>query len=119
MVTLTEQIEKLNLPALYETDGLDFEYPVRLTLGETGYEWFLSEYDPVTKEAFGYANLNDPEMSELGYISIVELEGIVTPNILEIEGVKLNMGSIKVTIDKNYNPVKLDEIKKKVYERYV
>lgn len=36
--------------------------------------WFATEYDPVDRIFFGYANLGDPVMAELGTFSLDELE---------------------------------------------
>lgn len=36
--------------------------------------WFATEYDPETRIFFGYANLGDPEMAELGTFSLDELQ---------------------------------------------
>ena len=36
--------------------------------------WFATEYDPVDRIFFGYANLGDPEMAELGTFSLDELQ---------------------------------------------
>ena len=36
--------------------------------------WFATEYDPVDRVFFGYANLGDPEMAELGTFSLDELQ---------------------------------------------
>ena len=38
-----------------------------------GYFWLISEYSPVEKNAFGYANLNDDQNAEWGYIHLPEL----------------------------------------------
>jgi hypothetical protein len=35
--------------------------------------WYITEYDPDTKEAFGYVNLIGSDMAELGYIDMDEL----------------------------------------------
>ncbi len=36
--------------------------------------WYIYAYNPDEKMALGFVNLNDPQMAELGYISIEELE---------------------------------------------
>ena len=36
--------------------------------------WYMTAYDPNTNEAFGFVNLGDSEMAELGYFSMTELE---------------------------------------------
>lgn len=47
--------------------------------------WYITEYDPEEKLAFGFANRGDPEMAELGYVSILELESLKLPFGLGIE----------------------------------
>ena len=39
----------------------------------TGFYWLIAEYDPKSKLAFGYANLNNDELAEWGYIDVQEL----------------------------------------------
>ena len=39
-----------------------------------GGRWYAAEYDPVDRIFFGYANLGDPEMAELGTFSLDELQ---------------------------------------------
>jgi hypothetical protein len=60
--------------------------------------WYITEYDPETKEAFGFANLGDPRMAELGYIPLDELESIKLPFGMGIER------------DINFEPRKLSEV---------
>lgn len=90
-------IELCNLPKLYETDGdKDAKFPMKWILpldNDRTFEWWLKEFDEKTSTAFGYANLNDPEMSELGYISVSEL---------------LEVGAF---IDREYQPLTLEEIR--------
>lgn len=40
---------------------------------ELGFYWLIAELDREKDLAFGYANLNDHQMAEWGYISIREL----------------------------------------------
>jgi len=47
--------------------------------------WYITEYDPGYKLAFGFTDLGDPEMAELGYVSIQELENYRGPLGLGIE----------------------------------
>jgi len=47
--------------------------------------WYIYAYNPDEKLAMGFVNLNDPEMAELGYISITELEEYRGPLGLGIE----------------------------------
>lgn len=36
--------------------------------------WYATEYDPETRNFFGFADLGDPDCAELGYFSLDELE---------------------------------------------
>ncbi len=47
--------------------------------------WYITAYNPTDKMAFGFVNLGDPPMAELGYISIDELENLKLPLGLSIE----------------------------------
>ncbi|MBL8029000.1 MAG: hypothetical protein JNL74_21435 [Fibrobacteres bacterium] len=38
-----------------------------------GFYWLISEYDPIEQMAFGYANLNDDQNAEWGYIYLPEI----------------------------------------------
>jgi hypothetical protein len=47
--------------------------------------WYITAYNPEDKMAFGFVNLGDAEMAELGYISIEELETLRLPLGMKIE----------------------------------
>lgn len=67
----------MKIPKLYETEETELEDKViyqKWELPRVGFYWLIAEYDPEKRLAFGYANLNDPEMAEWGYISIDELK---------------------------------------------
>jgi hypothetical protein len=72
------------MPQTYDQDGKGDEAIVHLHYFTGSCDWFITEKDKGTDEeraagtveqqqAFGYANLGDPNNAELGYISIVEL----------------------------------------------
>lgn len=64
------------MPKLYETEDTTFEDKMiyeKWELPRTDFYWLIAEYDPERELAFGYANLNDDQMAEWGYISIDEL----------------------------------------------
>lgn len=64
------------IPELYATESLRFEKKIihqRYRIKEIGFYWLIAELDPKKNLAFGYANLNDDQMAEWGYISIDEL----------------------------------------------
>lgn len=68
--------------------------------------WWLTEYDPKDRVAFGYCLLNDPRDAELGYVSIEELEGIKVLGVLGIER------------DINWTPQPLSVVKQYVRDTY-
>jgi hypothetical protein len=47
--------------------------------------WYAAEYDRVTGDCFGFADLGDPSCAELGYFSLAELEGVRVAMGLTIE----------------------------------
>jgi len=64
------------IPGLYETEDTELEDKIiyeKWELPQVGFYWLIAEYDPERELAFGYANLNDDQMAEWGYISIDEL----------------------------------------------
>jgi hypothetical protein len=64
------------LPAIYSQENVaDPLAQVKLFSPYTNAVWYLTEYDPSSNEAFGWADLGYG-MGELGYISISELEGL-------------------------------------------
>lgn len=64
------------LPPIYSQDNVDDPIvQVKLFSPYSGAVWYLTEYDPSSKQAFGWADLG-MGMGELGYISIPELEGM-------------------------------------------
>lgn len=65
------------IPKLYETENVPVEKKIihqRYQIKDIGFYWLIAELDPKEKLAFGYANLNDDELAEWGYISIDEIE---------------------------------------------
>jgi hypothetical protein len=89
------------IPKLYETENIPLEektiYQV-YRIPSLGFYWMIAEYDPKERTAFGYANLNDDDMAEWGYISIDELE---------------KNGAI---LDNGWKPCSCKEARKKIYE---
>ena len=78
MKLLTQEILK-QLPAIYDTtkkDPADIKVITKFFFPAGAASWYVTEYDPIEKLFFGFANLGDDEMAELGYFSLVELEGI-------------------------------------------
>jgi len=77
------------LPALYANEGKkaeDVNVPLKLFCPWGAATWWITEYDPVAREAFGFVTLGlGPDCDELGYISIAELEEIRGPGGLRVE----------------------------------
>jgi len=64
------------LPAIYSQENVDDPVAlVKLFSPYSGAVWYLTEYDPSSKRAFGWADLGMGG-GELGYIDITELEGL-------------------------------------------
>lgn len=64
-----------SIPKLYETDGTPFDDKIihqKWSIPNIGFYWLIAEIDK--DEAFGYANLNDNDMSEWGYIDISDIK---------------------------------------------
>ena len=78
-----DQLSKL--PRLYETEDIPLkEKGIHVHFFIGGCDWYISEYDG--EDLFwGYANLNDPEMAEWGYISFQELKEIKVQGGFEID----------------------------------
>lgn len=87
MKLITDEIRKA-LPTLYKTENSDprkIKVILKL-LNPTGSQtWYITELSEDGDTAFGFANLGDDEMAELGYVSIKELESIELPFGLKIE----------------------------------
>jgi len=113
---LHEYLLTQNLPKLYETDGDKTAlFLVKFVLGKMN--WFIKEYNPEQKIAYGFANLNDPEMAELGNISIEELEQSFPIPVKNCNG-KTNTWAFRVYYDDRYKPQTLDQIKADMYKDY-
>ncbi|MEM3871133.1 MAG: DUF2958 domain-containing protein [Nitrososphaeria archaeon] len=67
------------IPKLYETENIPFEEKIiyrRYWIRELGYYWLIAELDEESNIAFGYANLNNDDFAEWGYIDLNELLSI-------------------------------------------
>ena len=97
MKLITKALEK-KLPKLYAQDGKGEEAIVYVHFFTTWnyWEWFITEYNPETGEAFGLVKGDE---TEYGYISIKELEGYTHRNGMKIER------------DKYFTPKTLSEVK--------
>lgn len=83
MELIPKEIEK-QLPPLYSQEDLADLAPVivHLFTPDSNWDWFISEFDPKEKLAFG---LVDGFEEELGYFSIHELENVTGPLGMKIE----------------------------------
>ena len=82
MTLITDKIIKdLNVPILYATEDVaDKILLIKYIEPNTLWEWYLIEYDPEQKLAFGYVIGFEKEW---GYFSIEEMEAI--PTIIRVE----------------------------------
>jgi len=74
------------LPPLYANENKkpeDIKIPVKLFNPVGSQTWYLTEYDPDSRLAFGY--VTGMGSDELGYVSITEMESVVLPFGLGIE----------------------------------
>ena len=72
---ITKEIER-KTPRLYETDGqgnqaIAYAHFFSCYGGLAGWDWYMTEYDPETGEAFGLVN---GFCSELGYFSLEDFK---------------------------------------------
>lgn len=84
---LPDEIKK-TIPRLYQTETLSPDQvtiPLKLFNPVGSSTWYITEIDEDCELAFGFCNLGDDEMAELGYVSISELESIQLPFGLSIE----------------------------------
>jgi hypothetical protein len=64
------------IPGLYGQENAPLEDHIiyqRYRIESIGFYWLIAELDPKERLAFGYANLNNDDFAEWGYISIDEL----------------------------------------------
>jgi len=64
------------IPGLYGQENVPIEDHIiyqRYRIESIGFYWMIAEIDPKERLAFGYANLNNDDFAEWGYISIDEL----------------------------------------------
>lgn len=83
MKLLTKAIEA-KLPKLMEQDGYgdDAICFVKFFLPNSGWSWYVTEYDPETQTFFGYV---DGQFPELGYFTLQQLQAVRCPLGLRIE----------------------------------
>ena len=85
MKLITDDLTEL-LPPLYTHENTsDPICPVKFFCPWGLATWWVYEYDPESRMCFGYALLDDPDLAELGYFSLEELEAVRGPFGLTIE----------------------------------
>jgi hypothetical protein len=67
--------------------------------------WYCYEYDEEYKEFMAFCNLGDPQMAELGRVSLTELESLKCPPF-----------GLPIERDKYFSPKPLNEIMKTIKE---
>lgn len=110
---LTKEIKAI--PKLYSQDGKEKEAIVYAHFFYGQSDWFITEYNPEEKIAFGYVILNgDAMMSEFGNISIEELHNTHKVE-LDFHWKTKPLAEALYNTDKNYfpNPAKKAETKEK------
>jgi len=99
-------------PKLYETDGVPIaEKTVYCHWFIGNCDWWLFELDPEELMAFGYVNLGDPDMSEMGYFSLVELGTMRAPVRFHVVETIKTVG-VPVERELDWEPVKWGDFKR-------
>lgn len=98
----------LQLPALGSTDRQDDRLvPVRLFTPMSSFTWYLFEYDPTDKLAFGLVTSHIVPEGEFGYVSIEELESLKGPVPFQsLPAVEVDAYYIPTTLDKIQEEIK-------------
>lgn len=102
MGQLTRQLAALNVLPLYATESTsaqDKTIFARLFALASAATWYIAEFDPEQRLAFGYADLGDPVSAEWGYISVAELESLRW------------LGVPRVELDLHFTPTKFGDLK--------
>lgn len=71
------QKTECRIPYLYETEEIPFERKTiyqRWQIKKVNFNWLIAELDEKEGIAFGFANLNDDELAEWGYIDMKEIQ---------------------------------------------
>ncbi len=91
-------VQLAQLPALYETDGIDCkDKTIYLHFFIFGCDWYVAEFDGEGL-FFGFVNLNDPMNAEWGLFSLQELD-------------EINIQGYAVDTDLHWRPKKFSDIK--------
>ena len=97
------------VPPIYGQDGKRMNAVAYFHYFAGGSDWYITEYNKDTNEAYGYVILNgDTQMSELGYIDIAGLTG------------KMNVNAfLQPNIDQYFKPQTLNQIFQSKYPELV
>jgi Protein of unknown function (DUF2958) len=68
--------KSVKVPALRAQDGLGLDAVVAIHYFASNMDWYVTEYDPATGEAFGFVLNGSTGEGELGYFSLPELEAL-------------------------------------------
>lgn len=100
----------LQLPPLGSTAGQDDRLvPVRLFTPMSSFTWYLFEYDPVDKLAFGLVTSHIVPEGEFGYVSIEELEALKCQKPFHmLPAVEVDLYYIPTTLDKVQAEIQAD-----------
>ena len=96
MILLPKELEK-TLPKLYETENIKIDNKIlhiRYISIYSNWEWYLIEYNPDTKIAFGYVKGFE---NEWGYFSLQEFQ-------------ELNNENLKIIRDESFTPITFKEL---------
>ena len=80
---LTQEILK-KLPPLYTNENLEpsqIQVVAKFFYPASAATWYATEFDPKEGLFFGFINLGDSQMAELGYFSLKELESFKHPKL--------------------------------------
>lgn len=91
------------LPSLYSTsDATDPVVCIKLFTPYSSWTWLLTEYNPDTGVAFGYAyNAQYPDGAELGYM-----------NVRDMQALRTSQGWQAIERDAYWHPMPLSEAKR-------
>ena len=81
MKLITREIEK-TAPALYATEDVpadEKKIVAKFFTPTSSFTWYMVEYDPTERRAFGFVTSHMCPDGELGYFSISELESVRGP----------------------------------------
>jgi len=94
---LTKALEQ-KLVAAYQAEAESATVLAKFFTPDAQCSWFVTEYDPQTRMFFGFCNLGDDIMAELGYVSRDELERVT------------GLFGLHVERDMYWRPVELAEV---------